>query len=445
MDLQRGRSLNSHSPTVGPVCYWMSRDQRTEDNWALLAAQAFALERQRPLAVVFCLVPTFLEATQRHYTFMLAGLRETAVALAAKNIPFYLLTGEPAETLPRFAADHQISALFTDFSPLRLGRTWRAAVAQAVTIPLYEVDAHNIIPCWAASPKQEFAARTFRPKVHEALPHYLEPLPALAHHPFPWPQTPPAPAWDTLLTTLPLGAVEWLPPGPQAADACLETFISLKLPLFAEYRNDPNRDVLSNLSPYLHFGQIAAQRVALSVKNATAPAEAKAAFLEELIVRRELSDNFCFYNPHYDRFTGFPAWGQQSLNQHRHDPRPHRYELADFEQGQTHDDLWNAAQLEMVQRGKMHGYLRMYWAKKILEWSQSPERALEIAIYLNDRYQLDGRDPNGYTGIAWSIGGLHDRPFQERPIYGKIRYMSYDGSRRKFDIKSYIKKYGHPI
>ena len=190
-------------------------------------------------------------------------------------------------------------------------------------------------------------------------------------------------------------------------------------------RNDPLKNGQSGLSPYLHFGQIAAQRVALEVMGSAGPTDARKAFLEELIVRRELSDNFCFYNPRYDRVDGFPAWARATLDRHRRDPRDYLYTPEQFEQARTHDDLWNAAQREMVRTGKMHGYLRMYWAKKILEWTPSPEEALKIAITLNDRYELDGRDPNGYAGIAWSLGGVHDRPWGERKVFGMIRYMSY--------------------
>jgi deoxyribodipyrimidine photo-lyase len=157
-------------------------------------------------------------------------------------------------------------------------------------------------------------------------------------------------------------------------------------------------------------------------------------------VRRELSDNFCYYNQDYDHFQGFPEWARKTLDDHRGDEREYLYPLEEFEAARTHDPLWNAAQLEMVQRGKMHGYLRMYWAKKILEWTASPEEAQEVAIFLNDRYELDGRDPNGYVGIAWSIGGVHDRAWKERPIYGKVRYMSYKGAAGKFDVQAYIDK-----
>jgi deoxyribodipyrimidine photo-lyase len=199
--------------------------------------------------------------------------------------------------------------------------------------------------------------------------------------------------------------------------------------------------VSSNLSPYLHFGQISAQRIALETYKRKHNIETKDAFLEELIVRRELSDNFCFYNKNYDSFDGFPEWAKKTLNEHRKDKREFTYNLEQFEKAKTHDDLWNAAQIEMVKTGKMHGYMRMYWAKKILEWTETPEEALEFSIYLNDKYELDGRDPNGYTGCAWSIGGVHDRAWTERPVFGKIRYMNYNGAKRKFDVKRYIQKY----
>jgi deoxyribodipyrimidine photo-lyase len=166
----------------------------------------------------------------------------------------------------------------------------------------------------------------------------------------------------------------------------------------------------------------------------------RSTFLEELIIRRELSDNFCFYNPHYDSFEGFPDWAKRTLNEHRKDRRPYLYSLEQFETAQTHDDLWNAAQMEMVKKGKMHGYMRMYWAKKILEWTPSPETAMEYAVYLNDRYELDGRDPNGYAGVAWSIGGVHDRAWSQRNVFGKIRYMSYNGCKSKFNINAYVEK-----
>ncbi len=444
----RVRMLREGQSLAGPVLYWMSRDQRVQDNWALLFAQELALQHQSPLVVAFCLVRQFLGATRRQYEFMLQGLAEVEQALAAKGISFRLLAGAPPEELPRFIEEHGIAQVVTDFDPLRIRREWKAAVAGRIAIPLYEVDAHNIVPCWQASPKLEWGAYTLRPKMRRALPDFLEAFPSVRDHPFAWSHHAPTdweraarfPAVDEQIA-----AVDWLRPGEQAAQRMLRRFVEDKLAGYPDKRNDPNQDGQSDLSPYLHFGQIAAQRVALEVEESGAPRESREAFLEELIVRRELSDNLCFYNPDYDRVTGFPQWARTTLDAHRRDPRPYLYSRDELEAAQTHDDLWNAAQLEMVRRGKMHGYLRMYWAKKILEWTESPEQAQEIAIYLNDRYELDGRDPNGYTGVAWSIGGVHDRAWGTRPVFGKIRYMSYNGSKGKFDVRAYVRKHAAPV
>jgi deoxyribodipyrimidine photo-lyase len=439
---QRLRPLNPHKYQGGPVLYWLSRDQRARDNWALLYAQQLALDHQAPLAVVFNLVPRFLQAAHRQYDFMLRGLKETAARLAQHNIPFFLLQGEPGATIPAFLEHRRAGAVVTDFDPLRFKRQWKNQVLERIHIPLIEVDAHNIVPCWLASPKQEFAAYTLRPKIHRLLPDFLTDLPSLQVHPFPWPDTVPPIDWGRALDGVAadpgVPAVSWCQPGEDAARQRLQNFISRGLQRYAGDRNDPTLEGLSDLSPYLHFGHIAPQRVAWEIQRADAPPEDRQAFLEELIVRRELSDNFCFYNLGYDKVSGFPEWAQKTLDQHRRDHRDYLYRLEEFDQARTHDALWNAAQLEMLLRGKMHGYLRMYWAKKILEWTASPEEALEIAIYLNDRYELDGRDPNGYVGVAWSIGGVHDRAWGERPIFGKIRYMSLSGCQRKFKVDQYV-------
>ena len=444
---KRARLLHEGQPGAGSVLYWMSRDQRVQDNWALLYAQEQALQRQVPLVVAFCLVRAFLGATRRQYEFMLQGLAEVEEGLATKGIPFCLLTGAPQLELPAFIERHNIGQLVTDFDPLRVRREWKTAVAEHVAIPCHEVDAHNIVPCWQASPKLEWAAYTLRPKIHRALPEFLEPFPTLHRHPFAWTETARV-DWERAArypkVDEDVAAVNWLQPGEKAAQKMLRRFLDSRLAGYPDKRNDPNEDAQSNLSPYLHFGQIAAQRVALQVEESDAPREARAGFLEELVVRRELSDNFCLYNPDYDRVAGFPQWALATLNAHRRDPRPYLYSRGELERAETHDDLWNAAQLEMVRRGKMHGYLRMYWAKKILEWTESPEQALEIAIDLNDKYELDGRDPNGYVGIAWSIGGVHDRAWGERPVFGKIRYMSYRGSKSKFNVPAYVQRHSGP-
>ena len=441
MNLKRARLLKRAPDKRGPVVYWISRDQRVNDNWALLFARGLAAERKVPLIVAFCLVPEFLHAGIRQYAFMLTGLQELERSLHERGIPFCLLTGAPGEQIPIFLRKREAGLLVGDFDPLRIKRQWKRDVAKSIDVPFFEVDAHNIVPCWLASPKQEYGAYTLRPKLHHALPEFLEPFPRLREQPD---TRVPSNDWSKAVNSLKadrsVPEAAWIEPGERTALKALKHFIRKKLSAYAEAKNDPSKDGQSNLSPYLHFGQLSAQRVALEVHKSDADPASKEAFMEELIVRRELSDNFCFYNPCYDLFEGFPAWAQRTLNKHRKDRREYLYSLKQLEEARTHDDLWNAAQLEMVRRGKMHGYMRMYWGKKILEWTESPEQAMEIAVCLNDKYELDGRDPNGYAGIAWTIGGVHDRPWGDRPVFGQIRYMSYNGCKSKFDVRAYIRR-----
>ena len=437
----RVRIFNEHLHTEkGPVAYWVSRDQRSRDNWALLYAQRMALDRKVPLIVVFCLVPEFLGATIRHYEFMLEGLKSVERRLRDKNIPFILLRGKPEAKITEFVEDYRVSALVTDFDPLRIKKTWKRNVNRKISIPFCEVDAHNIVPCWVASPKQEYGAYTIRGKIKKLLPRFLREYPRLKTQTIG--MKIPEVDWKVIRKSLRVDpsvpAVGWIEPGEEKALRMLRRFITRRLYRYSEDRNDPNKDGVSDLSPYLHFGQISSQRIALEVKKSAR--QGGEAFLEELIVRKELADNYCFYNDHYDTFRGFPDWARKTLDEHRRTPRPYLYNRKQLEMAETHDDLWNAAQMEMVKRGKMHGYMRMYWAKKILEWTPSPEEAQKIAIYLNDRYELDGRDPNSYTGVAWSIGGVHDRAWPARPVFGKVRFMSYNGCQSKFDVPGYIEK-----
>lgn len=423
----------------GPVVYWINRDRRRDDNWALLYAQEIAIERRVPLLVVFCLVPSFLDASMRQYDFMIRGLEELESDLRDVDIPFHVLLGAPKDVLLPFLETFSPSLLVTDFEPLRIKTQWISDVVAGSSVPVHQVDAHNIVPCWVASPKLEFAAYTIRPKITRLLPTYLEEFPAVVRHPYPAAQPHPT-DWSHVRSTLRvnerIGPISWLTPGPAAAKDRLLKFVG-RLEQYLD-RNDPTKPGQSNLSPYFHFGQLAPQRAALATPRI---GEAADSFLEELIIRRELSDNFTFYNDRYDSFDGFAAWAQQTLNDHRNDPREYVYPLETWEQARTHDELWNAAQRELISTGKLHGFMRMYWAKKILEWSASPDEALAIGIYLNDAYALDGRDPNGYVGVAWSVGGVHDRAWFERPVYGKIRYMNANGCARKFDVKTYIRRY----
>jgi len=438
---KRVRLLQQGVENNGPVIYWMSRDQRVSDNYALLYAQQLAIEKKTSVVVVFSLVKSFLGATLRQYDFLLKGLQKIEKTLSDYNIPFVLLLGEPQNTIPEFIKSNRAKALISDFDPLKIKRIWKREIAKKIEVPFFEVDTHNIVPCLVASNKQEFAAYTIRPKINKLLDDFLTDIPHIKPNPknqiefekIDWGKI-----YSGLEVNKEVKPVSGFQSGEDEAFTVLNEFINNKFQGYSENRNDPTIDALSNLSPYLHFGQISSQRVGLIIKQLFPNHPSSEAFLEELIVRKELSDNFCYFNPNYDNFNGFPDWAKTTLNQHRNDKRQFIYSEQELEYSKTHDDLWNAAQSEMVITGKMHGYLRMYWAKKILEWTETPEDALRIAIYLNDKYELDGRDPNGYTGCAWSIGGVHDRPWFESEIFGKIRFMNRSGAERKFDVKKYI-------
>lgn len=433
----------------GPIVYWMSRDQRVQDNWALLFAQELALKQKSPLIVVHNLLPQYLGGSSRQFDFKTNSLQKVEKSLTKKNIPFYLFITNKQKSaeqqLYTFFAKESVSAVVMDFNPLRIQQQW---LSEAVSkgnnngYAVYEVDAHNIIPAWELSQKQEYAAYTIRKKVHRLLPDFLTDFPRVRKHPYSLQGDTPTTDWKSIMNTGPADNVfesAWIIPGEKAAFIEMEVFLENRLAGYAEKRNDPNQIVSSNLSPYFHYGHLAPQRVAFEAQRYNADIPSQESFLEELIVRRELADNFCYYNDKYDAVEGFPDWARKSLDEHRADAREYVYLREQFEKGETHDQLWNAAQSQLLITGKMHGYMRMYWAKKILEWTSSPEDAMKIAIYLNDMYELDGRDPNGYAGIAWSIGGVHDRAWFDRPVYGKVRYMNANGAKKKFDTELYIK------
>ncbi len=443
---KRIRYFQKKQDPGGPIFYWMSRDQRVQDNWALLYARQVALARKQPFAVVFTLTPHFQNARQRHYRFLLDGLRYIESELRDLGIGFWLEIGPPAKTLASMAHQCHAGLIVTDFDPLRIKRQWKQEACQNIEAEMIEVDAHNIVPAWEASHKLEFAARTIRPRIHRLLPEFLEPFPVVEPLPSGLHLDVPQVDWEKInqrfLSDPEVSHSERIISGPQAALNTLNKFVESGLNEYDSLRNDPLAEGQSGLSPYFHFGQLAPQRAALSVSSAKhAQAKDKEVFLEEMIVRRELSDNFCWYQQHYDSIEGAADWARKTLEEHRRDPRPFIYSYKSFALAQTHSALWNAAQQEMIKTGKMHGYMRMYWAKKIFEWSSSPEDALAIALRLNDSYQLDGRDPNGYTGVMWSICGVHDRAFKERPVFGKIRYMNEAGCRRKFDVDRYIARW----
>lgn len=428
----------------GPVFYWMSRDQRARQNWALLEAARLAQMLGRSLVCVFTLKTDYPGAFYRHFAFMLKGLAEVEHELFEHGIPLLVLQGNPPDVLSKTLCEYNAAALVCDFDPLRIKQQWKEELLPQIPFTVEEVDAHNIVPCRIVSSKQETGAYTLRPKLRKLWNEYLDVFPDLPVFKNNL-QNIERPNFGEILSSnnfdRSVGEVFSFIPGITEAQKLLTCFIENGLKSYNDKHGDPNADAVSNLSPYLHFGQISAQQIVLDILASCEPSDSRAAFLEQLVVRRELTDNFCLYNPDYDHYNGFPEWAKRSLGKHLDDKRSYLYSSDDFEQARTHDELWNAAQREMVSTGKMHNYMRMYWAKKILEWTASPREAMQIAVYLNDKYELDGRDPNGYAGCAWAIGGVHDRPWFEREIFGQIRYMNYNGCKSKFDVVKYCNRF----
>ena len=320
-----------------------------------------------------------------------------------------------------------------------------ASAARRAACHFVQVESDVVVPVETVSNKEEYSAATIRPKIHKLLSDYMRPM----RH-----RRPKKSSLELDLESVDIRDTEGLLEkirsdadidvvagryrgGTSEAKRRLRNFIRAKLDHFEELRNDPSEDSLSNMSPYLHFGQISPLFVALEVEKAGGPG--RDAYLEELLVRRELSMNFVFYNPLYDTYEGLPEWCNRTLALHSRDDREYVYTERELERAHTHDPYWNAAQEEMLLTGKMHGYMRMYWGKKILEWSKTPRQAYSTALRLNNRHELDGRDPNGFAGVAWCFG-KHDRPWKERPIFGNIRYMNARGLERKFDIGAYVNR-----
>ncbi len=425
------------------VVYWMQRAQRGLDNLALNHAIKLGNELKLPVLAVFGLTADYPEAERRHYRFLVEGLPDAKGDMEARGVPLVVRIGRPDAVAVKVAAEARAAIVVGDENPVRVGQFWRDAAAEALKVPFRVVDADVVVPT-SLFPKEEFAARTIRPKIHRVWDEYLVPIrnPKAQVH---WenasiPKGEPIEP-DALMERLKVGGVgevRGYTGGSDEAGRRLKRFIKERLPVYATERNEPTPYQTTELSAHLHFGQIGPLTIALAVMGSDAPQECKDSLLEELIVRRELSVNFVARNPHYDRLQGCPDWALKTLAKHAEDRRQVLYSAEQLEAGETGDPLWNASQKEMVLTGRMHNYLRMYWAKKILEWSPDPEAAFAIALRLNDRYEMDGRDPNGYTGVAWAIGGKHDRPWFERPIFGTVRFMSYESTRKKFDSAGYI-------
>ena len=463
MNQTRILKLNQHTFDGKAVLYVMSRDQRVRDNHALLSAQAAAIEQSVPLYVMFNLKVVKNRAREQ-YDFMLAGLKEVSADLAALSIQFVMTSGDAVENILRIAAETKAGAIYFDFSPLTGSRERAKKVACDFKGSVVVVDTHNSIPLWVASDKREFAAHTMRRKVHLALETYMVEPGDIVRHPFEADIVVESMSFEEatqFIGQIPArGMTIAAIPGEKAAADHLAQFIATGLATYSMNRNDIAVDQQSGLSPYLHYGHISSLRVALEViqhsdrrpllfeevklaSHGETPSmyDGVNALLEEMIVRKELADNFCFYQTAYQSLSSGPDWAQKSLASHAGDIREHIYSRDQWENAQTHDLSWNAAQNQLRKTGKMHGYMRMYWAKKMLEWSETPEIALDDCIYLNDSYSVDGGDPNGYVGILWSMVGLHDRPWFDRPVFGAVRYMNEGGLMRKYDVIAYQKQW----
>ncbi len=439
---ERIKALNKREVKKGAyVLYWMQASQRAEYNHALEYAISKGNELHQPVIVFFGITDDFPEANERHYTFMLEGLREVKQSLEKRGIRMVSSHKSPEMGAIQLAKGASLAVV--DRGYLKIQKEWRSDAATKMNCPLIQVETEVIVPVEETSPKEEYAAATIRSKIHIKLNHFLVPLkqrdpavefPSLDFDSFDINDV--GKAISKLHTDRSVRKVSSFQGGTKEARKHLKVFLEGKLDQFPELRNNPTLDYLSHMSPYLHFGQISPLFIAL--KALESKSSGTEAFFEELIVRRELSMNFVFYNEKYDSFEAVPEWAKRTLRAHQKDKRQYPYTLEELESAKTHDPYWNAAQKEMVIKGKMHGYMRMYWGKKIVEWSKTPEEAFRRALYLNNKYELDGRDPNGFTGVAWCFG-KHDRPWGERPVFGNVRYMNDKGLKRKFDADGYVK------
>ena len=449
MDIQAERitMLNTKGIRKGKwVLYWMQQSQRAHDNPALEYAICEANRLDLPVLVLFVLTDDYPEANGRHYRFMLEGMADTRRLLAKRRIGLITRKGVVETVVSHFSK--KAALLVCDVGYMRHQRLWRKRLARSVSCRSVAVEGDAVVPVAVTSDKREYAARTIRSKIQRQIKKYLL---SSSHH------RPKHASLKTGLESLDLDNLDaimrgldidmsvptvsaFFKGGPTESKRILHRFIEKHLSNYEKNRNQPQTEDVSRMSPYLHFGQISPVRLALEIESSgTGSAEDRAAYLEELVVRRELAINFVYYTDDYDRYACLPEWARKTLAAHETDRRSNLYDRQDLENSRTHDPYWNAAMSEMRATGFMHNYMRMYWGKKILQWSPSPQSAYETALYLNNRYFLDGRDPNSYAGIGW-IFGLHDRAWFQREIFGKVRYMAASGLERKCDIRAYVEK-----
>ena len=435
------------------VLYWMQQAQRVYYNHALEHAIRLANENNLPLVVFFGLTPHYPDANQRHYQFMLEGLKEVKVHLQAMMIPFVLKLESPEKAILPFLKEAYI--LVMDYGYMRFQKKWRHIVWDYANrhypdLSIDIVDTDVIVPVDIASSKAEYGAYTLRPKLHKVYNEYRDygglieiNNPCLTQ----FDSDDDLNNLDTLISKLAIDKSVSPSPiyhgGYTSAKNCLHLFLNQKINHYPT-SNNPGEDYTSKLSMYLHFGQISSLEILDNLIERfhanEITQEAYLAFFEQLLVRRELAFNYVTYHHGYDQFDLMTEpWAYITMSEHKKDARLYVYAIKDYLSFSTHDRYFNTAMKEMVLTGYMHNYMRMYWAKKIIEWSNSFEEAYHTIIELNNKYFIDGRDPNSYAGVAWCFG-KHDRAWTERPIFGKLRYMNAAGLERKFDMEKYIQR-----
>ncbi len=429
------------------IIYWMQRSVRTEYNHALEYAIQMSNDLKKDLLVVFSLDTKYPEANERSFYFLLESLKDVKQNLEKSGIKFIVLDSSPIiKKLLDIGKD--ASCIITDRAYLSGLINIRSELAQKTSVRVIQVESDVVIPVETASNKEEYSAKTIRGKIHKIWNYYINKEFTHTHYEGKF--------LDGKKSDFDLDNIDRIMEnldidksvkksvlfygGENKANELLDLFISEKLDGYNTYRNHPELDYQSDLSPYLHFGNISSLFIAKKVLNSGKNSESSDAFLEELVIRRELAVNFVYYNKNYDNFENMTySWAYETMKVHKDDMREYIYSVDELENSETHDIYWNAAQNEMVLTGKMHGYMRMYWAKKIIEWSDDYKNAYETIKYLNNKYFLDGRDENGYAGIAWCFG-KHDRAWFQREIFGKLRYMNSNGLKSKFDIEEYVRK-----
>jgi deoxyribodipyrimidine photo-lyase len=431
------------------VLYWMQMNRRVRSNQALQRAIELANQHHIPVIVYEGLTCTYECANDRIHTFMLEAVPDNGAALRDLGIGyvFYLRRTAQDANNTFYQLASNAAAVITDDYPTFIAREHNSRVPAKLDIAMEAIDASCVVPM-RAMPGRQYAAYTMRPKINAALPRFLKAVPQakpVVRY------TGTAPSFHTEVTHENIPALvascaidHSVKPslsftgGYTRARKLLDDFIKHNLERFDSERNEPSKHATSHMSPYLHFGQISSMEIALAVQKAAEKKSLDAKpYLEELITRRELSFNYACHVDDPGDLANLPSWCQQTMEKHKRDKRPVSYQYEQFERAETYDALWNATQKEMVLRGKIQGYYRMYWGKKIIEWATDYEAAAKTMIDIHTRFALDGRDPNTYTNILWCFG-LHDRPWTERPIFGKLRYMSLEGMKRKTDVRAYI-------